>query len=473
MTALRLPRPRRVRPAAILVASIVLVAASQAASLLQAPAVPSVGSGSGAQGAAGDPAAAPPVTVDGPLAPPDAPIAGPRTDLAAIDRSIGAWTTNLFANDRDFLSAANLAHLYEERARLSGDAGDLARAEEAANRSLAIEPRQLDVRALHARLLLATHQFGRALAEAESLDRTAPDQPAILAILGDASLELGDVDRAEALYARIAGLAPSAAVSIRLARIDFLRGDTGGAVDRSAGAFEAARAEGATGPALSFYAYAAGRYRLAQGRPAAATAWFDTALESWPASFAALAGRAQAKAAGGDLDGAIEDYRAAIAIAPQPDSIAGLGDLLTLRGETAAASQQYATVLAIARLQDDAGELYNRRLVLFLVDHGGDVADALARAERELEQRKDVYGYDAHAWALLANGRAVEADAAMARALALGTEDAMLLYHAGEIRRSLGDAAGARDFLERALDMEGALDPLTASRAAAALEALR
>ena len=468
MTALRLSRPRRVRPLAILAASIVLVVASQATALLQAPRTPTL-----TEGAAADPgAAAPPITVEGPIAAPGAPIGGTRTDLAKVDRSIAAWTANLAGNDRDFLSAANLGLLYEERARLSGDVSDYARAEAAANRSLAIEPRQLDVRALHARLLLATHEFRRALAEAESLDRTAPDQPAILAIVADAALELGDVDRAEGLYQRIATIADGPAVTVRRARIAYLRGDPEAAVTTAEDAHRAATAAGETGASLGWYAYVAGIYNLSDGEPDAARAWFERALATWPESHLALAGRGRASAALGDLEAAIADYRAAAEIAPQPDSLAALGDLLALGGDTAAAQEQYDTVLAIARLQDAGGSIYNRRLVLFQVDHGLDAEGALTLAERELEERKDVYGYDAYAWALLANGRAAEADLAMTRALALGTEDAMLLYHAGEIRRSLGDEAGARDLLERALAMHGALDPLANARADAALAEL-
>jgi hypothetical protein len=111
--------------------------------------------------------------------------------------------------------------------------------------------------------------------------------------------------------------------------------------------------------------------------------------------------------------------------------------------------------------------------VLFSVNHDRDLAEALQLAERELAVRQDVYGYDADAWALLANGRPAEADAAMRQALALGTRDALLDYHAGEIAAALGDAARARTFLGEALAITGALDPLAGSRAAATLAGLR
>ena len=393
-------------------------------------------------------------------------------DLARIDHNISAWTKNLAANDKDFLSASNLGLLYEARARLSGDVADYGRANAAAERSLGIVPTQLDVLALHARLAFATHDFTRALSEASALDRTAPDQPAILAIVGDAHLELGDVDAAATIYGRIATLAPGPAITARLARLSFLRGDPAGAVQQAEAAQAAALSAGIAGPSLSWYAYLAGTMQLAAGDPGAAEISFDKALDAWPQSLLALAGRARADAAAGDTDKAIDGYRAAIAVAPQPDALAALGDLLAMRGDDHAAQLQYDTVLAIAQLQGSSGLVFNRQLVLFDVNHGRDVAMALQLADKELVERKDVYGYDADAWALLANGRATDADAAMAKALALGTRDAMLLYHAGEIALAVGDSARARDLLTQSLAITGALDPLSAAKARASLDRL-
>ena len=129
---------------------------------------------------------------------------------------------------------------------------------------------------------------------------------------------------------------------------------------------------------------------------------------------------------------------------PQPEFLAGLGDLYQLAGDSRKAEQQYATVRAIAKLQAVQAQLFNRQLVLFDVNHREDLPGALALAERELQVRKDVYGWDAYAWALLANGRAADADSAMRQALALGTHDPLLTYHAGMIAAALHDDQRAR-----------------------------
>jgi Flp pilus assembly protein TadD len=126
-------------------------------------------------------------------------------------------------------------------------------------------------------------------------------------------------------------------------------------------------------------------------------------------------------------------------------------------------------VLAIGSLAGEAAGVHDRTLSLYLASRGEDPARALALAESELAARKDVYGYDALAWALLANGRAGEAREAMTEALALGTRDAKLLYHAGMIEAELGNTSAARDLLEDALATDASFDPLAVRAARATI----
>src|SRR4029079_8881285 len=150
---------------------------------------------------------------------------------------------------------------------------------------------------------------------------------------GDAQLELGDYDAATSLYGRVGSLDPGPAINARLARLTLLRRDPAGAIKQAESAHAAAISAGIDGPSLSWYACLAGTMRLASGDPDAAATWFDRALAAWPRSFLALAGKARAEAALGDFDKAIDGYRAAIAVAPQPDALTALGDLLALRGD--------------------------------------------------------------------------------------------------------------------------------------------
>jgi len=126
-------------------------------------------------------------------------------------------------------------------------------------------------------------------------------------------------------------------------------------------------------------------------------------------------------------------------------------------------------VEAIAGLAGDAANVYDRTLVLFLADHGQDPARAVRMAESELRVRKDVYGYDAYAWALLAAGRTADAQTAIDQAQAVGTRDAKILYHAGMIALAAGRPTDAKTDLTAALALDPGFDPLGVTRARAAL----
>ena len=112
-----------------------------------------------------------------------------------------------------------------------------------------------------------------------------------------------------------------------------------------------------------------------------------------------------------------------------------------------------------------------------LAGNGIEPERALRLAENEVRVRKDVYGYDAIAWALLANDRPADADEAMSMALAVGTRDAntrdaKLLYHAGMIAADVGNGARALDLLTGALNLDASFDPAAAVRARTTLETL-
>jgi tetratricopeptide (TPR) repeat protein len=100
-----------------------------------------------------------------------------------------------------------------------------------------------------------------------------------------------------------------------------------------------------------------------------------------------------------------------------------------------------------------------------LLDRGRDVPTVLARAEREIAVRRDVYGWDLLAWALYRSGRQSEAREKMRHALAVGTRDASLFYHAGMIEAALGRRADARRYLETALEINPQWHPFQPAEA--------
>src|SRR5262249_55477991 len=105
---------------------------------------------------------------------------------------------------------------------------------------------------------------------------------------------------------------------------------------------------------------------LSLGQAARAGGDCDAALALLPEFHLALAAKAKARAAAGDLAGAIDLYRRAQARVPLPDTVIALGDLYAQAGRAAEARQQYALYDAIARNAGPAGSGDLRQRALFL-----------------------------------------------------------------------------------------------------------
>jgi tetratricopeptide (TPR) repeat protein len=321
---------------------------------------------------------------------------------------------------------------------------------------------------------MALHRFREARDLAGPILDVRPNDPFALATFGDSSLELGDLRAARAAYAALDQVARSAASQSRLSRLEYVEGSSDAAVTHARLALAMAIDEGAAGERLAWYHATLAELVASSGEAAGAREEWSAALAADPGSWSAMAGLARLDAAEGRLDEAIARLDAAIAIVPRPELLARRADMFALRGaagDGVAEADDRATIEAIASLAGVDG-VYDRTLVTYLADHGLEPARAVRLARAELAVRQDVFGYDALAWALLADGRPAEAQAAMDRALAVGTRDPRLLYHAGMIAAALDDVPRARELLEIALRLDPAFDPLQARRARTTLEAL-
>jgi tetratricopeptide (TPR) repeat protein len=407
------------------------------------------------------------------VAPPDGLAATGPDSLGRIDQAIGVWTANLRDDRADFLSATQLGLDYYQRARIGGDVEDDVRAEAAISAALTAYPDYPPADEIESVLRYTTHDFGAALGLADHLLGRDPRDVAALATRGDAELELGEYANAGSDFQALQTSSPGAATTARLAHLAWLRGDSLGA-DRLADAAAAeARSAGIGGPSLSWYDYLVGYLAFQNGELDRSAAAYGQALSDWPGSYLALSGFAKTRAAQGRFDEAIDLEKRAIAIVPQPQVLADLGDLYALTGHPDLAAQQYATVRAIANLAAIQRQVYNRALVMFDVNHQEHLDEALTLATAELAVRKDIYGWDAYAWALLANGRPADAAVAMVHATALGTRDPLLAYHAGMIALANHQTGQARTLLQEALSVNAGFDLLQAQRALKALQALQ
>jgi tetratricopeptide (TPR) repeat protein len=374
-----------------------------------------------------------------------------HAELTAADNHIAYYQRILQRNPRDARTFHRLGDALIRKARESGDVTYFNRAEEALQKSLELVPINAGAWRHLAYVAYSRHEFDQAAIHArKALELDSGDGHA-WGVLGDALLETGRYAEAEDAYGRMIAIGADLHALSRLAGLKSIRGDTTGAVAD----LERAVAEGrrARRPAESVaWALAQlGSEHFAVGQLDRAEARYLESLQTYPNYYRGLAGLGQVRAAQKRFDDAMSLYRRAIAIVPLPEYATALGDILTRLGRVEEARKHYDLVEYIGHLNTLNKILYSRELAYFYADHGVKLATAVELAQSELSVRGDVYGYDVLAWALLKNGRAEEARAAVGEALKLGTRDARLYFHAGLIHAALGEPDQAREYLARAL----------------------
>lgn len=367
---------------------------------------------------------------------------------------------------------AMLSSLYLERARATGDASDAVRAERAARKSFAHRSAHND-RALSvlSSSLMAQHRFADALHYSALLAAEDTSNVPARAALGEIQMELGRYDGARATFHSLESHAAELSVASRYARWLELTGHPGAA--RSALNRALLTAEHTTGlpqEQLAWYWLRLGDLDQRLGAANRAETDYRQGLRLRPDDYRLLAARAHLAAVRGRWTDAISFGERAIATSLDPATLGVLSDAYAATGDTAR-SAEYERALDVAVLAQPGA--YHRAWSLFLLDHREHLDDVHTKIRAELRTRRDIYGWDLYAWSLHQRGENVAARAAMQHALALGTVDASLFYHAGVIERSLGRGTAASAYLARALSVNPYFNPTQPALARAMLDSLR
>jgi tetratricopeptide (TPR) repeat protein len=399
-------------------------------------------------------------------APPAWAQAGPS--VMTTDQTIQFWQDRVKRDPQDFMSRTMLGYLFIRKARETGDFSQYDKAEAALRDTLKQTPNYMPALANLAMVHCARHEFKEGLRLAQELYKKYPDELSLLILIGDAHLDLGHYAEAEKAYQDLQKKDPEQKLSDRRARLAELKGDIKEALRLMQEAAEEERQARVSKEGGAWFQARLGEMHFNTGHLADAARHYEAALKDAPNYYVALAGLGRVRAAEGKLNAAIELYRKAVTISPDPLVLTPLGDLYLKSGNDFLAQVMHDKLEKSAQGQP----AYNRELALFYADHDRKLPEAVERARKDLEVRQDVYAHDTLAWALCKNGRYEEAAKAMAEALKLGTQDAAFFYHAGMIYKGLGDKAKARDYLGKALALNPHFSTLLADKAKAALEAL-
>ena len=374
----------------------------------------------------------------------------PMSGGGAIDTEISTLQAKIKAAPKRTELLERLGWALVAKARLTSDPGFYNLAEEAGKAIRATLPDDAGAMLLLGHIYDAQHRF----AEAEKIARGLTEQREFVfdyALLGDALMEQGKLDEAVEAYQKMVDLKPCLQTYSRVAHMRWLKGDLSGAI---AAARLAVSAGSPREPEPSAWAYTRlASYQFQAGAADNASTSVDLALQLAPGYAPALLMRGKLLLGSGKSEDAIAPLEQAAAISPLPDYLWTLSEALRASEKTAEATTVEADLAKSGAVSDP------RTYSIFLSTRRGDASEALRLATAELEGRRDVFTYDALAWAQLANGEVIPAQENMRRALAEGTQDARLFYHAGAIAAAAGDPAGALEFLNKAHALEQLLLP--------------
>ena len=326
-----------------------------------------------------------------------------------------------------------LASAYMQKARETADFDLNAKADDAIKRSLVVEPDNYDALKLRAKLQLTYHRFSEALETARRAQTVRTDDHDVWGQITDALVELGDYAGAVNAAQTMVDLRPDSSSYARVSYLRSLHGDTHGAIQAMVAAVKAANPNDPEG--IAWCRVQLGNELMNAGRLDQAEREFDEDLRIFPDHPLALRGKAEARLAAGDVQGAIEICEREQASSASADSAQMLGDIYTQLGRQDAALKEYEKFEALER-ENAVVERSWRHLVNYWLDHDRNLEQALTLATQEYEARKDIFTCDSLAWALFKNGRVAEAKKFMKEALRTGIKDTRINSHARIINNS-------------------------------------
>lgn len=364
--------------------------------------------------------------------------------VSATDAAIARHQARLRATPGDDGARLALAEAFLQKGREVADPTYATRAATLLDDLGRRRPDDPAVTVVRGGLALTRHEFERALELGRAAVTAAPGNAAALAVVVDAANELGRYDEAAEATQAMVDAKPNLASLARAAQARELRGDVTGAIRAMT---QAVAAGPQTGEHQAYAEVQLGHLHLNAGDLAGAEAAYRAADLAFPGFAPAAAGRARLLVAQGQFGAAADVLADVVDEVPAPELLVAHADALAGAGRRDEVRDATALVGAVADLYASNGVELDVELVLLDADLGDEKA-ALERAEAAIESRPGIYSWDALAWARFRTGDEAGAATAMTRALALGTRDPQLRYHAAAIAAARGDRAAAVEHLQ-------------------------
>jgi tetratricopeptide (TPR) repeat protein len=350
----------------------------------------------------------------------------------------------------DSQNYSKLGLAYLQKAREVGDPSYYSKAEGVLNKAIELDPQNVEAMGGLGSLALSRHQFEQGLEWGQKAQQLRPSTAYYYGVMGDALVELGRYDDAAQVVQQMIDIRPDISSYSRVSYLRELKGQSEGAIEAMQ------KAVVASGPTLenkAWVTYQLGMLYFNRNDLEKAESNFRQTLQMLPDYVYGQAGLARIIAAKGDLAGAINLMLPVTKRMPLSELLIELGDLYTLNGQKDEANRQYELVRGISRIYKENGVDTDLEMALFDADHDNNLPEALSQAKKTFSQRPSIKAADVLGWTLYKTGDYQGAMEASKQALRLGTQDGLMLYHAGAIAAKLGQKDEARIYLQKSLSL--------------------
>lgn len=350
-----------------------------------------------------------------------------------------------------------LGRAWARKARRTKDPGYWLNVDACAKVVFEREPKHRMARQLAAMVQLEQHAFADAKDAAEQLLLEDSDDLEALGLKSDAALELGQFDTALQAAQKMVDIKPNLPSYARAAHLRWLQGDSNAAKSIYKAAFDARDPRDPepyawilTEAALIFWH---------EGDIEGADKGFDKALEAFSDEPSALLGKARVALAKGDSKQALEFANRALAISGTAEAYWISSDAKILAGDTKGADEAAEKLVAIGQKSD------KRTLAAYWATKNKNIDEALKLAKEEANIRQDIHTRDVLAWVYYRKGDFKAARKESDEAMAHGTKEPILLYHAGAIRLAQGEKKDGESLIREALKMNPHFDSTSSAEA--------
>jgi tetratricopeptide (TPR) repeat protein len=338
-----------------------------------------------------------------------------------------------------------LALAFLRRTRETADPKYLKDADAALTQGLKLAPEDFQLQRTQVALMLSRHQFAQARERATALHHRTPDDVMTYGYIAEADIALGNYSEAETDAQWMLNMRPNNIPGLLIgAELRTSYGDPHGAIEF----LNLAYAE--TSPAevedLAWIANQIASIQIESGQNDLAAQTLEQAEQVFPHYVYTMENSARVRISQNRASDAVELLQQASSIDNDPHVLYDLARAHEAAGQSSEARATYAEFERQASAPGRSTDA--SRLDLILMDVGSPAAapTALKLAQQEIAARQDVLTLDAYAWALYANAKYQDAEAAVQKAIAVGIQSAQIFDHAGHIAQKLNHNAEAAKY---------------------------